>query len=98
MAGFYRLVRVWQRRRLGRQEVRTYTLEATQSLTQREEALVRAIARGLSNRQIAAEFRISEQRVKNRLSVIYQKLHVRNRLELAIYALRSKRLPHEDEK
>ena len=58
-------------------------------LTPREEQIVRAIARGLSNRAIAAEIGISEQRVKNQLSVIFQKLHVRNRLELAVYALKN---------
>jgi DNA-binding NarL/FixJ family response regulator len=59
------------------------------SLTQREEQIVRAIARGLMNRQIAEELRISEQTVKNQLTMIYQKLGVQSRVQLAVYAVRN---------
>lgn len=59
-----------------------------QPLSAREYNLIRALARGLSNRQIAAEFRLSEQTVKNQLTAVYQKLHIRSRLQLAVYALR----------
>jgi two-component system nitrate/nitrite response regulator NarL len=58
-------------------------------LTQREEQIVRAIARGLMNRQIAEELRISEQTVKNQLTTIYQKLGVQSRVQLAVYAVRN---------
>ena len=61
---------------------------ATPQLTPRELDLVRAVARGLSNRQIAAEFSLSEQTVKNQLTTIYQKLHLTSRLQLAVHAMR----------
>lgn len=61
----------------------------TPQLTQREHDLVRALTRGLSNRQIAAEFSLSEQTVKNQLTRIYQKLRIRNRLQLVVYALKN---------
>jgi DNA-binding NarL/FixJ family response regulator len=62
--------------------------EIVENLTRREKDLVRAIARGLTNRQIASEFGISEQTVKNHLTVVFHKLHVRTRLELAVHAMR----------
>jgi DNA-binding NarL/FixJ family response regulator len=63
------------------------TLPHTQ-LTTRERAIVRGISRGRSNREIASELGISEQTVKNQLTVIFHKLHIKNRLELAVWAIR----------
>jgi DNA-binding NarL/FixJ family response regulator len=48
-------------------------------LTEREVTLVRALARGLSNKQISQELWITEQTVKFHLSNIYRKLDVANR-------------------
>jgi two-component system nitrate/nitrite response regulator NarL len=56
-------------------------------ITHREHDLIRALARGLTNRQIAEEFQLSEQTVKNQLTAIYQKLQIRSRLQLAVYAM-----------
>ena len=60
-----------------------------QQLSEREHALVRALLRGLSNRQLAQEFQLSEQTVKNQLTGIYSKLGIRSRLQLAVFALRN---------
>lgn len=59
-----------------------------QKLTPREREIVRSIARGRTNREVAEDLGISEQTVKNQLTVVFQKLHVKNRLELAVYAMR----------
>lgn len=64
------------------------TTSVPRQLTARERGLVRALARGLSNRQIAKEFALSEQTVKNQLTAIYQKMGIRSRLQLAVYAMR----------
>jgi DNA-binding NarL/FixJ family response regulator len=48
-------------------------------LTEREVTLVRALARGLSNKEISQELWITEQTVKFHLSNIYRKLDVANR-------------------
>src|SRR3954454_1868163 len=48
-------------------------------LTDREVTLVRALARGLSNKEISQELWITEQTVKFHLSNIYRKLDVHNR-------------------
>ncbi len=53
-------------------------------LTRRERELVGTIRRGLSNRRIAEEFHVAEQTVKNRLSKLYAKLHVKNRIQLLL--------------
>ena len=57
-------------------------------LTSRERALVAAVVDGCANRDIASRFGVSEQTVKNQLSVLFQKVGVSSRLELAMYAVR----------
>jgi DNA-binding NarL/FixJ family response regulator len=50
-------------------------------LTERELAILRAVARGLSNDEIAKELWVARQTVKFHLSNVYRKLGVRNRAE-----------------
>ena len=57
-------------------------------LTARERELVAAVVDGCANRDIARRFAVSEQTVKNQLSVLFHKLGVSSRLELAMYAVR----------
>jgi DNA-binding NarL/FixJ family response regulator len=59
---------------------------AATGLTERELEILKALARGLSNQQIAKEFWVTEQTVKFHLSNIYRKLQVANRTEAARYA------------
>lgn len=61
----------------------------TPHLTARERDLVRALARGLTNLQIAEEFHLSQQTVKNQLTTVYQKMGLRSRLQLAVYAMKN---------
>jgi DNA-binding NarL/FixJ family response regulator len=55
-------------------------------LTERELAILRAVARGLSNQAIGKELWVTEQTVKFHLTNIYRKLHLANRTEAARYA------------
>jgi DNA-binding NarL/FixJ family response regulator len=57
------------------------------TLTKRERQIVARVARGRTNREIARELNISEQTVKNHLSGVFEKMQVRNRLELALLAV-----------
>ena len=59
---------------------------AAAGLTDREVAMLRAIARGLSNAAISKEFWVTEQTVKFHLTNIYRKLDVKNRTEASRYA------------
>jgi DNA-binding NarL/FixJ family response regulator len=73
-------------------------LEA-KGLTSREMAILRAAARGLSNRAIGAELWVTEQTVKFHLTNIYRKLNVGNRTEATRAALRLGVIdPSEDER
>jgi DNA-binding NarL/FixJ family response regulator len=62
------------------------TGKSTTPLSERETEVVRAIARGCSNREIAAELFISLSTVKSHLSAIQAKLGVRNRVGIAAWA------------
>jgi two-component system nitrate/nitrite response regulator NarL len=56
-------------------------------LTPRELEIVGAVARGESNRKIAARFSIAEITVKHHLTRIFDKTAVASRLELAVFAI-----------
>ena len=57
-------------------------------LTRREAEILRLVAQGASNKEIAAGLFVSEQTIKKNLSHVFQKLNVNNRTEAAAYAIR----------
>jgi NarL family two-component system response regulator LiaR len=61
---------------------------AEADLTMREKDVLRLIARGNSNKEIAASLKISEKTVKNHVTNILQKLHLSDRTQAALYAVR----------
>lgn len=56
-------------------------------LSEREKEVLRRVATGASNKEIAAALVLSEHTVKNHLKNILQKLHLDNRVQLTRYAL-----------
>jgi DNA-binding NarL/FixJ family response regulator len=56
-------------------------------LTPREEQVVALVAEGLSNRQVAAELKLSEHTIKKYLFRVFEKLGISTRVELVLYAL-----------
>jgi DNA-binding NarL/FixJ family response regulator len=58
------------------------------SLTRRELDIVTAFARGQGNKQIARDLAISDKTVRNHVSNIYKKLHVYDRTQAVLYAIR----------
>jgi DNA-binding NarL/FixJ family response regulator len=65
-------------------------------LTDREVEVLRLVARGLANREIADELVISENTVKNHVRNILEKLHLHSRVEAAVYAHRQHLLPTDE--
>ena len=59
-----------------------------EQLTEGEMNVLRYVAQGLDNREIAEHLNLSESTIANRLRDIYQKLYVNNRTQAALYALR----------
>lgn len=57
-------------------------------LTEREADILRLLAQGASNNEIATALDVSEKTVRNRLSEIFSKLRLNNRTQAALYALR----------
>jgi DNA-binding NarL/FixJ family response regulator len=59
-----------------------------ETLAQRDLEILRLLTEGLSNQQIADRLFIAEKTVRNRLSLTFRRLHLKNRTEAALYALR----------
>jgi len=59
-----------------------------EELTDREVEILQAITKGLTNKEIASEFSISENTVKIHLRNILEKLHLKNRIQAAVYAIK----------
>ncbi|HVB65961.1 MAG TPA: response regulator transcription factor [Nitrolancea sp.] len=56
-------------------------------LSDREATLLRLLATGYNNRQIADQLDLAESTVKNNLSSLFQKIGVRDRTQAALYAI-----------
>jgi DNA-binding NarL/FixJ family response regulator len=70
----------------------------TPVLTTRELEVLRLVAKGMSNRDVAEELFISENTVKNHVRNILEKLHLHSRMEAVMYAVRKRLLdPHHTE-
>ena len=58
------------------------------ALTERERQILDQVAAGLSNKEVAAQLHLSEKTVKHYMTIIMEKLGVRNRVEAALVARR----------
>jgi DNA-binding NarL/FixJ family response regulator len=65
-------------------------------LSQREHQVVRCVAEGLSNRQIADRLKLSEHTIKNYIFRIFEKLGMSSRVELIVYAMKKFSLSEND--
>jgi two-component system, NarL family, response regulator LiaR len=63
-------------------------IPAVEPLTEREVEVLRQVAQGLSNRDIAEQLVINEATVRTHVSNILSKLHLASRTQAALYALR----------
>jgi DNA-binding NarL/FixJ family response regulator len=58
-------------------------------LTEREIQVLQLVAEGLSNEEIGSRLCLSEHTVKKQVSIVMQKLGLKNRVQVAIYAVRN---------
>jgi DNA-binding NarL/FixJ family response regulator len=76
-------------RTLAEQAPREPTSAPVEGLSERELDVLRLVAQGLSNREIADALRLSEHTVKTHLANILDKLHLRSRAHAAAYAVQA---------
>jgi DNA-binding NarL/FixJ family response regulator len=69
--------------------------EGIGTLSDTEMQLLRLVAAGLSNKEIAERLCYAERTIKNRLSVLFEKINVRDRTQAAVYAITHGVLPSE---
>lgn len=68
-------------------------------LNEHDIEILKLLVEGMSNKEIADRLSISEKTVRNRLSLIFRKLHLENRTQAALYALKEGLVePEENEK
>jgi DNA-binding NarL/FixJ family response regulator len=65
-------------------------------LTPREMEVLTLIAEGLCNKDIASELTLSEKTVKNHINNIFSKLHLNDRTQAMLYAIRKGLVKVED--
>lgn len=68
-----------------------YTKEIEKyNLTEKEIALIKEIAKGLTNKEISEKLFLSEGTIKNNISTILSKLDLRDRTQVAIFAFKTR--------
>ena len=75
------------------QEMRRWGGRPVDQLSPRELEVLAALARGRSNKEIAAKLGIGEETVKTHVSNILSKLHLADRTQAAIYGLQKRLVP-----
>lgn len=66
---------------------KTYVIEC--KLTNREKEVITCAAAGMYNKEIAYYLKIREETVKNHFSNIYRKMHVKDRTQAVVYAIKN---------
>ena len=62
-----------------------YMKESSFPLSEREREVLKFVAKGLSNKEIAVSMRVSPSTVKRHVENILRRLHLKNRIEAAVY-------------
>ncbi len=80
---------VWMPPELQAELVASQWSRSENELTAREREIVRYVAMGMRNAEVATKLAITEGTVKKHLNNIFQKLDIRDRVEVALYAMRA---------
>jgi two-component system, NarL family, response regulator len=79
---------VWMPPELQAELASQWSAPVAKRLTRRESEIIRYVSMGLRNIEVAERLAISEGTVKTHLNNIFHKLELRDRVELALYAVR----------
>jgi DNA-binding NarL/FixJ family response regulator len=63
--------------------------ESSEGLTERETGVLKRVARGWANKEIARDLFVEERTVKSHVTSILRKLGVKSRTQAALYAVRT---------
>jgi DNA-binding NarL/FixJ family response regulator len=74
-------------------EAPSFSQDGPNRISARELEIITLVARGLENKEIAQHLGIREQTVKNHLGRVMRKVGVRNRQELALFAVKQHLVP-----
>ena len=66
----------------------TAPVDSESALTPRETDIIRLVAQGYDNKEIASELYLAEGTVRNQVSRLLEKLSLKDRTQLAIYAVK----------
>lgn len=66
------------------------TMARIESLTDRDRDIMRCVARGMDNKEIAAELFLAEGTVRNHISRILEKLKLKDRTQLAVFTVKNR--------
>lgn len=75
----------------------SFSRQGPNRVSARELEIITLVARGFENKEIARKLDIREQTVKNHLGRVMRKVGVRNRQELAVFAVRQHLVPMQNE-
>ncbi len=70
-------------------EIRNSSIDKLNELTRREIDVLKLLAEGLFNKEIAVKLDISERTVKNHVSNIFKKIQVNDRTQAAVFAIKN---------
>lgn len=72
-----------------KERLKSKSFSSKDLLTKREVEVLKLVAEGLFNKEIADKLNISEKTVKNHISNIFKKISVSDRTQAAVYAIRN---------
>ena len=78
------------RRQLAAAALQPVQSAETSKLTGREKELMRCVARGMDNKEIAAELFLAEGTVRNGISRLLEKLKLKDRTQLAVFTVKNR--------
>jgi len=85
--GVYKVMRTRMEQRIGIQELAA-AAESDQHFTDREKDIIKLVAQGYDNKEIATELFLAEGTVRNNISRVLEKLSLKDRTQLAVYAVK----------